>query len=69
VLRIGLECELVEIVLGKVSGQPIVRGTRILADTIAEDYELGSPIDEIAENYPSLSRVSIEVLLSFAKAV
>jgi uncharacterized protein (DUF433 family) len=45
-------CELVERVPGKVSGRPIVRGTRILADTIVQDAELGSPLDEIHENYP-----------------
>lgn len=61
-------CELVEVVPGKVSGQPIIRGTRILADTIVEDHELGSPIEEIAENYPALSTDSIRALLSFAEA-
>jgi hypothetical protein len=45
-------CELVERVPGKVSGRPIVRGTRILADTIVQDAELGSPLEEIHENYP-----------------
>lgn len=60
-------CELVEVVSGKVSGLPLVRGTRILADTIVEDHELGSPIAEIQENYPSLSVATIESLLLFAK--
>jgi uncharacterized protein (DUF433 family) len=35
-------CELVERVPGKVSGRPIVRGTRTLADTIVQDAELAS---------------------------
>jgi uncharacterized protein (DUF433 family) len=61
-------CELVEVVPGKVSGQPILRGTRILADTIIEDYEMGSPVDEIAENYPSISIETIRALLSFAES-
>jgi uncharacterized protein (DUF433 family) len=61
-------CELVEVVPGKVSGQPILRGTRILADTIVEDYEMGSPIEEIAENYPSISTETILSLLSFAES-
>ncbi len=61
-------CELAEVVPGKVSGQPIVRGTRILADSIVEDFEMGSPIEEIAENYPSLSLDAIRALLSFAEA-
>ncbi len=59
-------CELVERVPGKVSGRPVVAGTRILADTIVEDVELGSPIEEIQENYPDLSLPTIRRLLSFA---
>lgn len=59
-------CDLVEVVPGKVSGRPIVRGTRILADTIVADYELGSPIEEIRENYPVLSQETIQRLLTFA---
>ena len=61
-------CKLVETIPGKVSGRPIVRGTRILADTIVEDHDLGSPIEEIQENYPALSIDSIRQLLSFADA-
>jgi len=59
-------CDLVERVPGKVSGQPVVKGTRILADQIVEDAELGSPVEEIAENYPSLSIEKIKKLLAFA---
>ena len=58
-------CELVERVPGKVSGRPIVRGTRILADTIVQDAELGSPLEEIHENYPDLSITAIQRLISF----
>jgi len=60
-------CELVERVPGKVSGRPVVRGTRILADTIVQDSELGSPLEEIQENYPDLSLTTIEQLISFAR--
>ena len=49
-----------------VPGQPIVRGTRILADTIVEDAELGSPLEEIQENYPDLSLTAIQELIAFA---
>jgi uncharacterized protein (DUF433 family) len=62
------DCGLVERIEGKVSGRPVVRGTRILADTIVTDYELGSPIEEIQENYPTLSRDTIKLLISFAAA-
>ena len=60
-------CELVERISGKVSGRPVVRGTRILADTIVQDAELGSPLEEIRENYPDLSLTVIQQLISFAR--
>jgi len=61
-------CELVERIPGKVSGRPVIRGTRILADTIVQDAELGSPLEEILENYPDLSLATIQRLISFAHA-
>jgi uncharacterized protein (DUF433 family) len=61
-------CAQVEQVPGKVSGRPIVRGTRILADTIVQDDELGSSLDEIHENYPDLSLSAIQQLISFAQS-
>jgi uncharacterized protein (DUF433 family) len=45
-----------------------VSGTRILADTVVQDAELGSPLEEIHENYPDLPLATIERLLSFARA-
>lgn len=59
-------CEHAERVAGKVSGRPVVRGTRVLADTIVEDSELGSAIPEIQENYPDLQVATIEASLAFA---
>jgi uncharacterized protein (DUF433 family) len=60
------DCELVERVPGKQGGVPVVKGTRIPADQIVEEYELGSPLQEIAENYPSI-RDRINALLSYAQ--
>ena len=62
------DCELVERVPGKVSGRPVVRGTRILADTIFQDAELGSSLEEIQENYPDLSLAAIQCLVTFARS-
>lgn len=59
-------CELVEQIPDKVSGRPVVRGTRILADTIVQDAELGSSLEEIHENYPDLPVTAIQQLISFA---
>ena len=61
-------CGLVERMPGKVSGRAVVRGTRILADTIVEDSELGSTLDEILENYPDLPLSTIESRIAFAQS-
>jgi len=61
-------CDLVEQVPGKMSGRPVVKGTRILADTIVEDAELGESVDAIHENYPSLPTGKIRMLLAFVQS-
>jgi uncharacterized protein (DUF433 family) len=61
-------CDMVETIPGKVSGVPLVRGTRIPADVIVENFEAGSPLEEISENYPALSLNTIKALISFAHA-
>jgi uncharacterized protein (DUF433 family) len=60
-------CELVERIPGKVSGRPIVRGTRIVADTIVQDYELGESVEDIQEGFPALSTAQIKRLIEFAQ--
>ena len=62
------QCELIERVPGKVSGRPIVRGTRILPDAIVGSYELGETIEELREGFPSLSVDQIKRLIEFAHA-
>jgi uncharacterized protein (DUF433 family) len=61
-----MQCELIETVPGKVSGRPIVRGTRILPDAIVDSYDLGESIDELREGFPSLSISQIQRLIEFA---
>jgi uncharacterized protein (DUF433 family) len=63
-----MACELIEKVPGKVSGRPIVRGTRILPDAIVDSYDLGETIDELREGFPSLSLSQIQRLIEFAHA-
>lgn len=63
-----IACELIEQVPGKVSGRPVVRGTRILPDPIVNSYDLGDSIDEIHEGFPTLSLVQIKRLIDFAHA-
>src|SRR5450755_3629916 len=61
-------CELIEQIPGKVSGRPIVRGTRIMPDPIVNSYDLGDSIEEIREGFPALSVAQIKRLIEFAHA-
>jgi uncharacterized protein (DUF433 family) len=61
-----LQCELIECIPGKVSGRPIVRGTRILPDAIVHSYDYGETIENIREDYPALSISQIKRLIEFA---
>jgi uncharacterized protein (DUF433 family) len=61
-------CELIERVPGKVSGRPVVHGTRIMPEGIVNSYELGETIDELREGFPSLTESQIKRLIEFAHA-
>ena len=61
-------CDLVERVPGRCSGAPTVVGTRIFPDTIAEYYWSGSSIDEILDDFPSLSKEKITGLIDYIKS-
>ena len=62
------ECELIERVPGKVSGRPVVRGTRIMPGPIVNSYDLGDSVDDIHEGFPTLSVSQIWRLIEFAHA-
>jgi uncharacterized protein (DUF433 family) len=61
-----MACELIESIPGKVSGRPVVRGTRILPDAIVGSYDLGETIDELRQGFPSLTEPQIRRLIEFA---
>ncbi len=61
-----MACDLIESIPGKVSGRPVVRGTRVMPDAIVNSYKLGDTIDEIHEGFPSLSVDQILRLIEFA---
>lgn len=58
-------CPLVEINPRKVSGVPILKGTRMQADSIVENFRSGLPADEIAEVF-ELPVGSVRDLLAYA---
>jgi len=59
-------CELIEQVPGKVSGRPVVRGTKDYAGGDCDSYELGDTVEENHEGFPRLSIAQIERLIEFA---
>jgi uncharacterized protein (DUF433 family) len=63
------DCELIEQIPGKVSGRPIVRGTRILPDAIVNSFDAGATLDEIQEDFPGLTIPQILRLIEFAHAL
>jgi uncharacterized protein (DUF433 family) len=48
------------------NGKPIIAGTRIAVQTILEFLGAGDSIEEILEEYPSLSREDIYACLQFS---
>lgn len=44
------DCPAAESVADRMSGVPVVKGTRMPADDVVENYGSGSPVEEIAEN-------------------
>ena len=48
------------------AGTPVFRGTRIPVYLIADMMEQGTPINEILEGYPSLTRDMVEYASVFA---
>jgi len=61
-------CELVECVPGKVSGQPIIRGTRIMPGPVVRSFDRGESVHDIREAWPSLSVDQIKAIIAFANA-
>jgi uncharacterized protein (DUF433 family) len=60
-------CEIVATVPGKVSGRPILKGTRVPADAVVENFESGESVEEIAYNF-DLNPEDIRKVLAFASA-
>jgi len=60
-------CKEVERVEGKLSGEPILKNTRMQADLVLDNYRAGLSVEEIAEVYeldPEQVKVVIDYSLS-----
>jgi len=48
------------------NGKPVIRGTRITAQTVLEFLAAGDSIDDILEEYPDLKREDVQACLEYA---
>jgi uncharacterized protein (DUF433 family) len=61
-------CDFVEVIPGKHSGDPLVKGTRIPADLVLDLFDSDCPMEEILEDYPSLTAEIVSKMVAFAHA-
>jgi len=61
------ECSLVEIKPRVQSGAPVLRGTRMPANAIVDNFDYGVSVDEIAEQF-EISTGCVEAILAYAKS-
>lgn len=60
-------CSLVEIKPGVLSGAAVLRGTRMPADAIVDNFDYGLSAAEIAEQF-EISPDRVEAVLTYAKS-
>ena len=61
------ECSLVEVKPGVQSGAPVLRGTRMPANAIVDNFEYGLSVSEIAEQF-ELPPDRIKAILAYAQS-
>ena len=59
-------CEFVEQVPGKCSGLPTIRGTRISPEIVLQYSARGPSVEEVLEDFPTLTSDVVRSLLVFA---
>ncbi len=48
------------------NGRPVIRGTRITAQTVLEFLAAGDSIEDVLEEYPNLTRADVQACLDYA---
>jgi len=51
------------------NGRPVVRGTRITAQTVLEFLAAGDSVEDVLEEYPTLKRTDVQACLDYAARV
>jgi uncharacterized protein (DUF433 family) len=60
------ECPLVEVKPGVQSGAPVLRGTRMPANAIVDNFDYGMSVSEIAEQF-ELPPDRVEAIVTYAR--
>ena len=50
---------------GIAGGKPIIKGTRITVEMLADEYAAGRTIEQLLYSYPHLTREQIEAALAY----
>ncbi|HSZ61575.1 MAG TPA: DUF433 domain-containing protein [Terriglobales bacterium] len=61
------QCPLVEIKAGVQSGAPVLRGTRMPANAIVDNFDYGMTVSEIAEQF-ELPPDRVEAIVTYAQS-
>ncbi len=48
------------------NGKPVIRGTRITAQTVLEFLAAGDSVEDVLEEYPGLKREDVQACLDYA---
>ena len=48
------------------NGKPVIRGTRITAQTVLEFLAAGDSVEDVLEEYPRLTREDVRACLDYA---
>ena len=54
---------------GVCNGKPVIRGTRVTAETVLGFLSAGDSADEVLQNYPQLTAEDIRACLDFAARI
>lgn len=51
------------------NGRPVIRGTRITVQTVLEFLAAGDSVEDVLDEYPTLTRVDVQACLDYASRV
>ena len=60
-------CDLVEVIPGKVSGQPLIKNTRLPVQALIENHDDGLTPAEIVEQFPGVTEEQVRQVVEYAR--